>query len=113
LIAPEGLARLGSVGGHVDQPGDVARVATRLTDDRAGVGVGDQDDRAAQCLDESSQVRGVGADAAQQVRRRHHVQARRLEPGDDPGPARRVDERAVNQHDSGSRVRRAHEDLLR
>jgi hypothetical protein len=71
--------------------------------------VADQDDRAAERLDEAGQVRGVGADAAQQVRRRHDVQAGRLELGDDAVPARGVDEGAMDQHDGGGEVGRAHD----
>jgi hypothetical protein len=62
--------------------------------DGAGVGVADQDDRAAERLDEAGEVGGVDADAAQQVRRRHRVQVGRLELGDDAVPARGVDEGA-------------------
>ena len=79
-------------------PAMFARVAARLADDGAGVGVGDQDGRAAERLDEAGQVRGVDADAAQQVRRCHDVEPGRLELGDDAVPARGVDEGAVNQH---------------
>src|SRR5207302_5349496 len=93
--------------------GDVACVAARLADDGAGVGVAGQDYRAAERRDEAGEVRGVDSDAAQQVRRRHHVEPGRLELGDDAVPARGVDEGAVDQDDGGGDVRGAHEDLPR
>src|SRR5690348_462636 len=57
-------------------------------------------------------IDGVDADAAQQVRRRHDVEAGRLELGDDAVPARGVDEGAVDQYHGGGDVRRTHDDLL-
>jgi hypothetical protein len=75
--------------------------------------VAGQDDRAAERRDEAGQVRGVGADAAQQVRRRHDVEPGRLELGDDAVPARGVDEGSVDQYHGGGAVRGAHEDLPR
>jgi hypothetical protein len=55
---------IGGEGGDEHESDDVARVSARLRDQRSGIGVSDEDRRAAELVDEAGEVGGVRGDPA-------------------------------------------------
>ncbi len=74
LQLTEALALFGDVGRDVDEADDVLGGAGD-GDDRAAVRVSDEDDRAVDLRGHGGDVRGVGGQSAQRVRRRDHGDA--------------------------------------
>ena len=73
VLGDEALQRLAGVGherGDVDQRLDVGVAGRGVGDDRATVGVSDEDDRPADAVQDAGEVRGVRRQAAQRVGRR-------------------------------------------
>ncbi len=95
------LALVDAERGHVNEGLRVVGPRARVGDDRAAVGVADQDDRAVDLLDEARHVLAVVGEAPQRVAHGERLDALRPQALDDLRPAGAVRERAVDQDDGG------------
>ena len=93
------LAFVGREGGHEDEADDVRRAGGGVADHGAAVGVPDREHWTGDLVEHAGDVGAVDGDAAQRVGGGHHLDAVRLQPLDDAGPARAVGEGAVHEHD--------------
>ena len=82
--------------------------AVDVRDHHAAVGVADEHDRAVDGANQVADGGGVGGEAAQRVGGRDDAVTGVEQRVDDAVPARRLGERAVDEHDRG-----AHEEVLR
>jgi hypothetical protein len=96
---PQVFALLRSEGGDVDQADDVRGAGRGVGNDRAAVGVADQQHRAVDLVEEAGDVGRIGGHAAQRIGRGDDGVALPLQPLDDAVPAGRVREGAVHEHD--------------
>jgi integrase len=94
------LADVGREGGDIDQALHIRQPLGRFADDRAAVGMADQNNRAIDAFDDVGDDIRVGADPAQRIGRRDHRVAVVLKDSDDAVPARRIGEGAMDEDHS-------------
>jgi hypothetical protein len=100
------LALVRGKGRDEDEPDNVLGVSGGVGDDRAAVGVPDEEHRAGDLADPTGGVGGVVGDAPQRIGRGDDRDTRRLQPFDDPAPTRAIGKRTVHEHNrEGSSAR--------